>query len=482
VRIAIVGTGFGGIGMAAQLKANGYRDITLFERGSEVGGVWSANTYPGAACDVPSQLYSLSFAPNLRWSGNYPPQAEIRAYVERVAENFGVTPLIRFRTTVRAAAWQGDHWTVTLEPGGTEDFDVLISAVGQLSTPVLPAIPGLDTFAGTSFHSAWWDHDADLDGKRIGVVGTGASAIQFVPRLADRASELVLFQRSAPYVMAKHEVRFNRGPVRDAFGRVAALQRLSRGLTYVALESRALGFVRDPRLLRVVVNNTAKLLAEQVPDPVKREALRPTETPGCKRILVSNDYYPAVARDTTRLVTSAVREVTRTGVITADGEEHRLDVIVYGTGFAANEFLAGLEITGEDGVDLHERWTAAEGAESFRGGTVAGFPNLVLLYGPNTNLGHNSILYMLESQFRHVLRLLEAMTDRDAVSVQPRPDRQYAWNSWVSERMERTAFAAGCHSWYANARGKHTNNWPSWTPAFRRSLSTLDPTDFEFSR
>lgn len=478
----MVGTGFGGVGMAAELLRHGHHDVTLFERSGEIGGVWSANTYPGAACDVPAQLYSLSFAPNMRWSGNYPPQAEIRAYLERVAENFGVRQRVRFRTTVASAVWHDDHWTLSLEPGGDEDFDVVLMAVGQLSAPSLPDLPGAEDFAGPSFHSARWDHDADLDGTRIGVIGTGASAIQFVPHLARRAAHLTLFQRSAPYVMAKHEVSYDRGRVRDLFGRSPALHRLARGLTYLALESRAIGFTRDPKYLRVVAKANAKLLAEQVADPVRREQLRPTELPGCKRILLSNDYYPAVAGDDCTVVSERIERITVGGIRTVDGVDRPLDVIVYGTGFAANDFLAGIRVVGADGDDIHDRWAAAEGAESFAGGTVAGFPNLVLLYGPNTNLGHNSILYMLESQFSHVLSLLQAMRDRAATVVTPRPDRQYAWNDWVGERMRTTAFVAGCHSWYANAQGKHTNNWPSFTPAYRRRVRDLVPADYEFRR
>ncbi|HEY5334765.1 MAG TPA: 4-hydroxyacetophenone monooxygenase, partial [Mycobacteriales bacterium] len=255
----------------------------------------------------------------------------------------------------------------------------------------------------------------------------------------------------------------------------------SRGLTYLAYESRAVGFTSKPRLLGVIARANAKLLAEQVPDPVRREQLRPSDLPGCKRVLLSNDYYPAVAGEDCTVVTHEIERITGAGIRTVDEVDHDLDVIVYGTGFAANDFLAGIRVVGVDGDEIHDRWTAAEGAESSPGGTVAGFPNLVLLYGPNTNLAHNSILYMLESQFAHVLSLLQAMADRSATVVAPRPDRQYAWNAWVGERMTRTAFVAGCHSWYVNAQGKHTNNWPSSTPAYRRRVRDVNPADYEFS-
>jgi cation diffusion facilitator CzcD-associated flavoprotein CzcO len=480
-RIAIVGTGFGGIGMACELKRHGYTDITLFERGSEIGGVWSANTYPGAACDVPAQLYSLSFAPNPRWSGNFPPQAEIRAYIEKVADDFGIRPLIRFGTTVRAAVWADRSWTLTLDPGGRETFDVVLFAVGQLSAPSWPAIPGREEFTGTTFHSAHWDHDAPLQGRRIGVIGTGASAIQFVPHLARVAAHLTLFQRSAPFIMPKHTVTFDRGALRDLFGRSPVLQRFSRAATYLFYESRALGFTVDARMLKVVEKANERLLAKQVSDPDLRAQLRPTDPVGCKRVLLSNDYYPAVAGPEVTLTTERIARITPTGVRTEDGIEHELDVLVYGTGFTANEFLAGIEVRGAAGTDIHEHWAGAGGAQSFRGGTVAGFPNMVLLYGPNTNLGHNSIVYMLESQFRHVLALLEAMRDRAATVIEPRPAAESAWNEWVAERMAKTVFVAGCDSWYANAAGKQTNNWPGFTPSYRRGTQAADPADYVFT-
>jgi cation diffusion facilitator CzcD-associated flavoprotein CzcO len=474
-RIAIVGAGFGGVGFACRLLAAGYRDLVLYERGSEVGGVWSANTYPGAACDVPAQLYSFSFAPNPRWSSNFPPQPEIRAYVEQVAVDHGVMPLIRFGTTVESVHRDGARWLVTTDAG--EDLvDWVVFAVGQLSAPATPRLPGADDFAGVTVHSAQWDAAAPLDGRRVGVVGTGASAIQLVPHLARRAEHLTVFQRSAPYVIPKHEVRFDRGRGRDAFARVPALQRFSRGLTWAAFETRGLGFTLDPRVLRVITRANTALLAEQVPDPELRERLTPTEPVGCKRVLLSNDYYPSLARPDVTVETDGIARLTPTGVRTVSGHDHLLDVLVYATGFRTTEFLAGIEVSADR--SLHEVWQQAGGAESFRGGTVAGFPNLAILYGPNTNLGHSSILYMLESQFAH---LVDLVTATGAGTVEPRPAAQQAWNGWVSQRMQRTAFVAGCDSWYATAEGKQTNNWPSFTISYRRRLHAGDLADYTFS-
>jgi cation diffusion facilitator CzcD-associated flavoprotein CzcO len=396
-RVAIVGTGFGGIAAAVRLKQAGLEDVVLFERSDDVGGVWRENTYPGAACDVPSHLYSLSFAPKADWSRRFAPQAEIHQYLRDVARDFDVLRHVRFRTEVRAAAFDEERgtWRLTLSGGEEHETDVLIAATGQLSRPSTPDVPGLDRFTGTMFHSAQWDHGHDLSGKRVAVLGTGASAIQFVPAIAARTARLSVFQRSAPYVLSKPD-RAYRPRAQRAFARVPGLLRLSREGNYLSNELRSLGFNTEPRLLFAHRARYRKHLRTVVPDPELRQKLMPSDPMGCKRILMSNDWYQTLQQPQVEVVPEPITEVRAHSVVTVDGAEREVDTIILGTGFAATEFLLPMRVTGRDGRDLHERWK--DGASAYLGTVVPGFPNLFVLYGPNTNLGHNSILVMLEAQ------------------------------------------------------------------------------------
>ncbi|MFG2005322.1 flavin-containing monooxygenase [Spirillospora sp. NPDC048911] len=483
--VLIIGSGFGGIGMAIRLKRAGVHDFVVLEKADELGGTWRDNTYPGAACDVPSHLYSFSFERKTDWTRRFPPQREILDYLWHCARKYGVLPHIRFGTEVTEArfdAGEGDSnavWRVSTSGGDELTARVLISACGQLNRPALPAVEGRESFAGPSFHSARWDHGVDLGGKRVAVIGTGASAIQIVPEIAREAGRLTLFQRSAPYVIDKPDRPYRRWE-KALFAGVPGAYELSRARIYATYESRALGFVKYPRLMELLEKGFRKGLNEQIPDRALREALVPGYPMGCKRILVSSDYYPALTRPNVDLVTDPIARVTPAGVMTEDGTEHETDVIVYATGFHSTEFLAPMKIRGMAGKELNDAWR--HGAEAHLGITVSGFPNLFLLYGPYTNLGHNSIIYMLESQFSYVMGCLRALRDADLDWIDLRPDVLDAFGREMRERLRSTVWEAGCVSWYMNEEGKVVNNWPGFTFAYRRATRRPDPRDFRARR
>lgn len=476
-RIAIVGTGFGGLGAAVRLLQQGQDDLVLYERSTEVGGVWRDNTYPGAACDVPSHLYSFSFAPSGTWSRRFAPQEEIHGYLRKVAEDFGVRRHIRFSTEVLKATWSEPVWQLELSDGTTDEVDVLLTACGQLSRPARPDIPGLDTFAGPSFHSADWDHALDLSGRRVAVLGTGASAIQFVPEIAKQAAHLTVFQRSAPYVIHKPDRVY--GPVTHAvLDRAPWVLTLDRLRTFCTNEARSLGFNTEPRLMKGFELKFSRHLRKQVTDPELRQALTPDYPIGCKRILQSNEWYPALAAPHVDVVTDKVSEVRPDAVVTTDGREHEADVLILGTGFAATELIAPMEVVGRDGVRLADVWE--HGAEAYLGTAVSGFPNLFLMYGPNTNLGHNSIILMLESQIALITSAVGQLAQHRTIEVREQVQRRF--NSWLQKRLSHTVFAGGCTSWYVTAEGKNTQNWPGTTLDFRRRTRRFDPADWELDR
>ncbi len=476
--VAIIGSGFGGLAAAVRLKQSGVEDLVVFEKSHDVGGVWRENTYPGAACDVPSHLYSLSFAPKADWSRRFAPQAEIHQYLRDVARDLDVLRHIRFGSEVLSAAFDEETgtWRLTLSGGAEHEVDVLIAATGQLSRPSTPDIPGLDRFEGTLFHSARWEHDHDVTGERVAVLGTGASAIQFVPAITPRTAALTVFQRSAPYVLAKPD-RAYRERAKQAFARVPGLLRLSREANYFSNELRSLGFNTEPRLLFAHKARYRKHLRRVVPDPVLREKLTPTDPMGYKRILMSNDWYQALQLPHVDVVRDRIAEVRPHSIVTVDETEREVDTIVLGTGFAATEFLLPMRITGCGGRDLHEEWK--DGASAYLGTVVPGFPNLFVLYGPNTNLGHNSIIVMLEAQVGWVVQGILALRHRRARWLDVRRDVAEAFDAWVQERVGHTVFAGGCRSWYLTESGRNTQNWPASTLTFRRRLRRFRIEDFE---
>lgn len=478
--IAVIGAGFAGIGMAIRLKQAGY-PVTVFERAADLGGVWHANTYPGAACDVPSHLYSFSFEPNPNWTRRYATQPEILDYLRHCVRKYGLGAHIRFGCGIADAEFDSTsgRWRLTTEHGTNVDVDAVVSACGQLRVPALPEIAGQDSFTGASFHSARWDHEQDLTGKRVGVIGTGATAVQVVPSLVDSVGELRLFQRTPPYLVPRSDRPYPRWQ-RKLFARFPALQKLNRAKQFLQLEARVLGFSYAPTMMRYYEALFRRRLRKEIPAPQTRAALTPNYRMGCKRILVSDDYYPAIKRANLHLITETIDEVVPQGVRTADGQVHELDVLIYATGFRTQDFLTPMRVTGTGGRELDAVWR--DGARAHLGITVPGFPNFFLLYGPNTNLGHNSIIYMLERQVHYVLEGLHHLHTRGLRYLDVRADAHQQFDEHLRERMRRTVFSAGCDSWYVTADGHSTNNWPSSVLAYRRLTRSLDPAEYEHVR
>ncbi|GAB3670972.1 flavin-containing monooxygenase [Salinisphaera aquimarina] len=475
--IVIIGTGFGGLGMAIQLKKAGIDHFTLLEKNDAVGGTWRDNSYPGAACDVESHLYSFSFEPKPDWSRKFARQPEILAYLEDCAERRDLYPHIRFGTEVVAAAYDEARycWVITTRAGETIEAGILITACGQLNQPAYPAIPGVDDFAGPAFHSARWDHDVDLAGRRVAVIGTGASAIQFVPEVVDRAAHTQVFQRAGAWVMSKSDGAFS-AKAKRRFARWPLLARLYRTAIYWKNEGRALAFTRWSALLKPFALMAQRHARRQMRDDDKRRRLMPDYPIGCKRILLSNDWYPAIDRETVDLVTEPIERIERDAVVTMDGKRHPVDVLIHGTGFKATEFLAPMRIAGRGGHDLNAAWQA--GARAYKGITVSGFPNFFMLYGPNTNLAHNSIIFMLESQICYVLQGVQALCAGDIASLDVRRDREADFDARIQHALARTVWQSGCTSWYRNAAGRNTVNWPGFTFSFRRATAKLDLSDY----
>ncbi|HET7327644.1 MAG TPA: NAD(P)/FAD-dependent oxidoreductase [Nocardioidaceae bacterium] len=474
VRVAIIGTGFGGLGVAMQLRRAGEHDFVLLERSDDVGGTWRDNHYPGAACDVPSHLYSFSFAPNADWSRSFSGQREILDYLRRCAREYGVLEKVRFGHEVLEAEWDEDaqRWRVETS-GGSFRAQVLVSAAGPLSDPVVPKLPGLEAFEGPAFHSAAWDHSVDLTGKRVAVVGTGASAIQFVPEIQPRVARLHVFQRTPPWVIPRHD-RAYRPRERWAFRHVPGVQKASRTAIYWTRESFVLGFAIQRRLLTVMARAARRQLESQVPDASLRAKLTPDYTIGCKRVLISSDYYPAITRPNAEVVTDGIAEVRPGSIVTTDGAEREIDAIVFGTGFRTTDLPITYRIRGRLGPSLAQAWAAA-GMQAYRGTTVHGFPNLFFVVGPNTGLGHTSMVFMIESQVSYILDALRQMSARDLGSVEVEAPAQESYNARLQDKMAGTVWTeGGCASWYLDERGRNSTLWPRFTFGFRALTRSFD--------
>ena len=463
----IIGSGFGGLGMAIQLDRAGISQFLVLEKAADIGGTWRDNHYPGSGCDVPSHLYSYSFEPRTDWPHKYARQDEIHAYIRHCADKYHLRQRIRLNCEVSDARFDADSgcWQVTTASGETLTAHNLIAATGQLNRPLLPNIDGLGSFAGPAFHSAQWQHEVDLKGKRVAVIGTGASAIQFVPQIVPEVAQLDLYQRNAAWVLPKDDAEYSDNR-RRWLTRLPLLHQLDRAWQYLSHEVRALGFVHFTSLVKSSEKAALRHLARQVSDPAKRAALTPDYPMGCKRILISNNYYPALNQPNVSIVTDGIEKVVPEGVVSREGRLHPADVLIYGTGFAATEFLAPIKVSGLDGKDLNATWRA--GAEAYKGISIAGFPNLYVLYGPNTNLGHNSIIYMLESQFRYVINCIQARRDRGLRYLDLQPEVQARYNQKLQDAARDTVWAQGCQSWYLTADGKQTVNWPGFTFTYRQ--------------
>ncbi len=475
-RILIVGSGFAGIGMAIRLRQQGIEDFVILERASDLGGTWRDNRYPGCACDVQSALYSFSFAPNPAWSRVFAPQEEIWAYLRRCAETYGIVPKIEFAQEVTQAVWDDreQHWLVTTN---TQQWvtSMLIVANGPLSDPVTPALPGLDTFRGPVFHSAQWEHAVPLRDQRVAVIGTGASAIQFIPMLQPQVRSLHVFQRTAPWIVPRRD----RGiPLwrRSLYRAVPALQRLVRSGIYAFRELTFAPF-RRPGAARLVQWIASRHRAAHVADPALRAALTPTYTIGCKRILLSDDYYPAMSEPNVRLITSNIAQVTADGVVTADGHSHAVDVIIFGTGFRATDPPLAPHIIGRNGKTLADHWRGSPSA--YMGIAVSGFPNLCFLLGPNTGLGHSSVVLMIEAQIEHILGLLALMRDQGSAALEPTPDAEARYVRWIDARLADTVWnSGGCKSWYLDSTGRNAALWPERVGRYRRMASHVRAADY----
>ncbi len=474
--ITIIGAGFGGLGTAIELKRAGYTDITVLEKADGLGGVWRENTYPNAACDVPSSLYSWSFAPNPHWPHRFSRQDEILAYIERTATENGLLELVRTGVEVTSATYDEAtcSWRLRTSTGETIDTDVLITAVGQLSRPSVPDLPGLGSFRGPAFHSAEWDHSVELKGKRIAVLGTGASAIQFVPGIQPEAAQVTVFQRSAPYVVPKPDREYTRAH-HTAFRRVPRTQAFGRGLTWVASEQFNKALINRTPMKKLIELTWRVQLRSQVRDRDLRAKLVPDYAFGCKRVLFSNEWYPALAAPNVAVVTEPVVEVLPGGVRSRDGRVHEADVIIYGTGFAATEFLAPMTVTGCGGHELHTRWQ--EGAHAYLGLCISDFPNLFVVYGPNTNLGGSSIINMLEASSRAITTLLRHTERQQARSIAVRADVEQRFDQEMQERLKDSIWAS-CHNWYHQDGGRISTNWPGLVAEYQRRCDELDLSDF----
>ena len=476
-RVAIIGAGFGGVGLGITLRRAGIDSFTIFEKDAEIGGVWRDNTYPGLTCDVPSHLYSFSFEPNPDWSRTYSPQPEILAYLESCVAKYGIGEKIRLETEVTRADFDPDAgvWRVTTAAGEEAEFDLVVSSCGQLGRPALTRIPGADRFEGPIFHTARWDHDVDLEGKRVAVIGTGASTIQIVPAIADTVGQLAVYQRSAPFVLPKVD-----GPYPDwqkRLFRVFPPARLAvRFRQWLRFELFSAAFARFRPLGRLAVRMADKNLEDQVSDPELRRILTSTDVIGCKRVLVSSDYYATFERANVELVPHGVRELTATGVVADDGVERDADVIVLSTGFESHSFLAPMEVRGVDGRELSEVWRG--GASAYLGMTVAGFPNLFVMYGPNTNLGSGSIITQLESQIAYIVDAIRRI-ERTGGWLSVRPEVQESFDRRLQERLSGSVWVTGCSNWYVDENGRDTNNWPGFTLEYRWLTRRLDPSDYE---
>jgi cation diffusion facilitator CzcD-associated flavoprotein CzcO len=472
VHVAIVGTGFSGLGIAIKLKQHGDDDFVLLERASDLGGTWRDNTYPGCACDVPSHLYSFSFAPNPNWSHFYSPQAEIWAYLRRCMDRYHIAPHVRWNSEVQAARWDDatQRWHITTTQGAlTADF--LILGQGPLSDPALPKIPGIETFAGKLFHSAQWDHAHELHGERVAVIGTGASAIQFVPQIQPIVGHLDLYLRTPPWILPRMDHAVT--PWKQGIFRALPItQRVARTTIYLQRELTALAFVRRPEMLNAAVKIAAKHRAAQIADPALRAKLTPNYTLGCKRVLLSDDFYPAVAQPNVEVIADGIREIRPHSIVTNDGQERAIDTLICATGFHVTDMPAAQYVFGRDGRQLAEAWR--DGMQAYLGTTVAGFPNLFFLIGPNTGLGHTSMVVMMEAQFHYILDCFRTLARQNAGIVEVQPQAQAAYNAEIQQRLQGTVWQSGCASWYLDANGHNSTIWPGFTFAFRRRTRHFD--------
>lgn len=473
----IIGTGFSGIAMGAQLKKAGLNNFVILEKGDGIGGAWRENDYPGCTCDVQSHLYSYSYAPNPDWSRTYAPQDEIRSYIENTARSLGIMTNIHFNHGVKEAIYCEDTatWKVTCLNGEEFSTKILISGIGGLHIPKIPDIPGMKSFKGKVFHSAQWDHDYDFKDKNVAVIGTGASAIQFVPQLTKVANHLTLFQRSAPWVLPKPNRKIT-SLEKSIFTHLPLMQKLFRAFYYLQLESRTLVFIYQPKLLGIFEKYFIRHLNKQVKNEELREKLTPNSKLGCKRVLLSNDYYPALDQDNADVVTCGIKSIKKDSIIDKDGAEHKIDAVVYGTGFKAGETFSAINIRGKGGISLNDTWE--NGSKTFAGVNVAGFPNLFMMMGPNTGLSHNSFVYIIESQAHYIKEAVVKARNLNWKSVDVKADKQDEFVDKVQSQSTKSVWLTGCQSWYLDDEGRNWTLWPSFTFKYRWDTRRFDTSNY----
>ncbi len=478
--IIVVGAGFSGVGMAIRLRQMGITDFVVLDRGNDLGGTWRDNSYPGAACDVPSNLYSYSFAPNPKWSRSFSPQSEIWDYIRHCVDRYGVGEHLRANHPVDEARWHEDekHWTVTVAGGRQFTAPIVIWATGSLSEPAIPAFPGLEKFRGKVFHSAQWEHGFDLTGKRVCVVGTGASAVQFVPQIQPKVAQLYLHQRTPPWVGPRNDRPVSKWR-QVLYSRIPVTQRMARLRIYLTFEFLLGIFTgKSVRTKRILQKALLGHMRRQVADPELREKLTPHYEPGCKRLLASDDYFPALTQPNVEVINSPVASFTEHAVVGQDGVAREVEVVIMGTGFEAAEPAYALHIVGRDGVRLSEAWKS-NGVEAYAGSTVHGFPNLFMMIGPNATLAHNSMIYMIESHINYIASAVTFMRKPGVGVVEVKRSVQHRYNERLQTALEHSVWVVGgCASWYLDHRGRNTTLWPRHTWSFRRLTRRFQPGEY----
>ena len=473
----VIGAGFSGIGMGIHLKKNGIEDFVILASEDGPGGTWKVNTYPGAQCDVQSHMYSFSFEPYPYWSRMFGLQDEILRYQEYCCEKYGLYPFFSFNTTATKATYQADTgtWLVETDQGQTYECQFLISGSGGLSIPAYPDIKGLHTFKGAKFHSSRWDHSVDLEGKRVAVIGSGASAIQIVPAIIDEIAHLDYYQRSPSWVLPKPDREIT-ALEQNIFKLFPFAQQMYRAVLYAILESRAIGYVVAPQILDLAQQVGVMHVKKYIKDTELRKKMIPNYRMGSKRVLLSNDYYPAVANPKTEVISDKIVSIDKTGIKTEDGKHREVDVIVFCTGFHATDGVIRYDIIGEGGRNLAEEWKP--GPEAYLGITASGYPNLFLIMGPNTGLGHNSMIYMIESQINYIIKSIKYMRKAKIQTIDVKPEIQKAFNKKIQKRLEKTVWTPKVRSWYFTKEGKNTTLWPGFTFEYRAKTSVFKPEDY----
>ncbi len=487
--VTIIGSGVGGLCMAMQLHNAGVTNFEIVEKAGDIGGTWRDNTYPGCACDVPSHFYSFSFEGRSDWSSTFPPQTEIFGYLNSLVEKYRLREKTRFNAEIESAEFNetSQKWNLHTKSGETLETDIVVTALGQLNRPKVPEIKGQDSYKGPIFHSAEWQHDVDLKGKRVAIIGNGPSAAQFIPEVAKMAEHLTVFQRSPCHVVPRNDEPYS-ALQKAMFKYIPGYRKFMRGLIYWSLESNFTAFndIKKTRFLIKALNFSGTItdaveehFDEQVTDPRLREILKPDYPIGCKRVVISDEYYPALHRENVHVETTGIQQITATGIETVDGKAHEYDAIIYGTGFASTDFLAPMEISGRQKTDLNKVWK--DGAEAYLGISMPNFPNLFMLYGPNTNLGHNSIIYMIECQVNYVVNAVQAMQARNLTTMDVKASKMSEFADYLKARLSTSVWEKECDSWYKNEAGKVTNNWPDFTYVYEQATRKVNLDDYDVS-